>query len=83
MALENANIIAVEVTEQITIHFKYEEMNVMMSLVKIFDLKIIQQQFELDCLITLEFPIKKKESLLLKLLDYPKLKIIKQKSIIF
>lgn len=75
-ALENALIITEEVTEQITIHFKYEEMNVMMSLVKIFDLKIIHQQFELDCLITLEFPISKKEELLLKLKDYPKLEVI-------
>lgn len=76
LALGNAFIITEEVTEQITIHFKYEEMNVMMSLVKIFDLKIVRQQFELDCLITLEFPIKKKETLLLKILDYPKLEIV-------
>lgn len=76
LALENASVITEEVVEQITIYFKYEEMNVMMSIVKILDLKIIQQQFELDCLITLEFPIKKKEALLLKLLDYPKLEII-------
>lgn len=76
LALENAEIITEEVTEQITIHFKYEEMNVMMSLVKILDLKIINQQFELDCLITLQFPIKKKEDFLLKLKDYPKLEIV-------
>ena len=76
LALENASIITKEVTEEITIHFKYEEMNVMMSIVKILDLKIIQQQFELDCLITLEFPIKKKETLLVKLLGYPKLEIV-------
>ncbi len=75
LALENAKIVTKEVTEQITVHFKYEEMNVMMSLVKIFDLKIVEQQFELDCLITLEFPLKKKEALLLKLKDYPQLEI--------
>lgn len=75
LALENALIITEEVKEQITIHFKYEEMNVMMSLVKILDLKIVNQEFELDCLITLEFPIKKKEALFLKLEDYPKLTV--------
>ncbi len=75
LALENASIITEEVTEDVKIHFKYEEMNVMMSLVKIFDLKIIKQKFELDCLIVLEFPIKKKEELFLKLNDYPKLEI--------
>lgn len=75
LALENAQIITKEVTEQISIHFKYEEMNVMMSLVKIFDLKIIEQKFELDCLITIECPLKKKEALLLKLNDYPQLDI--------
>lgn len=76
LALENARIITKEVTEQLTIHFKYEEMNVMMSLVKILELEIIHQQFELDCLLTVEFPIKKKEELLLKLNDYPKLVIL-------
>lgn len=74
-ALENAKIITKEVTEQITIHFKYEEMNVMMSLVKILDLKIIEQQFELECLITLEYPLKKRDVFLQKLKDYPQLEI--------
>ena len=75
-ALENAKIITKEVTALLTIHFKYEDMNVMMSLVKIFDLTIVSQEFELDCLITLEFPIKKKDSLLIKLENYPQLEII-------
>ncbi len=77
-ALENATIITKEVTEQITIHFKYEDMNVLMSLVKIFDLKIIAQKFELDCVITLEYSIKKKANLMLKLENYPKLTIIEK-----
>jgi len=76
LALENALITTEEVTEIITIHFKYEEMNVMMSLVKLLNLKIIEQQFELDCLIELEYPIKKKATLFLKLKDYPKLEIV-------
>ena len=78
LALAEAQLITEELTEQLTIHFKYEEMNVMMSLVKIFDLKIIEQQFELDCLITLEFPIKKKEEFLLKLKDYPRLEQVEE-----
>jgi uncharacterized YigZ family protein len=75
LALENASIVSEEITEEVKIHFKYEEMNVMMSLVKIFDLKIVEQQFELDCLIVLEFPIKKKDELFLKLDAYPKLEV--------
>lgn len=78
LALENAVVITEEVTEQLNVHFKYEEMNVMMSLVKIFDLKIVNQNFELECLITLEFPIKKKDDLLQKIMDYPKLEIVSE-----
>ncbi len=79
LALDNAKIITKEVTEQITIHFKYEDMNIMMSLVKIFDLNIVSQEFELECLITLEFPIKKKDTLIQKLENYPQLEIIEKK----
>lgn len=80
LALENAEVILEEITTQLTVHFKYEEMNVMMSIVKILDLKIIAQEFELDCLLTIEFPIEKKKELLLKLKDYPKLTIVKKKA---
>ena len=59
-ALNNATIIEQEVTEFLTISFKYETMNSIMGLVKSFDLKIVEQQFELDCMIKLNCPKRNK-----------------------
>lgn len=52
-ALNNATIIEQEITESLTINFKYESMNAIMGLVKSFDLEIVEQRFELDCMIKL------------------------------
>ena len=59
-ALNNAVIIEKEITESLTIDFKYESMNAIMGLVKSFDLEIVEQRFELDCMIKLNCPKRNK-----------------------
>ena len=59
-ALNNAKIIKKEITEVLTIDFKYESMNSIMGIVKAFDLEIAEQQFELDCIIKLNCPKRNK-----------------------
>jgi len=66
-ALNNAAIIEKEVTEPLTIHFKYESMNSIMGLVKTFDVEIVEQNFELDCTIKLNCPKRNKLQLETKL----------------
>ncbi len=75
-ALENAKIITKEVTTRRKLHFKYEDMNVMMSLVKVLDLNIVEQEFEMECYLTVEFPIQKLERVEEKLANYPQLEVI-------
>ncbi|MDG2226783.1 MAG: YigZ family protein [Flavobacteriales bacterium] len=59
-ALNNAKIIKKEITEVLTIDFKYESMNSIMGIVKAFDLEIAEQKFELDCIIKLNCPKRNK-----------------------
>ena len=66
-ALNNATIIQQEVTEFLSISFKYETMNSVMGLVKTFDLEIVEQQFALDCIIRLNCPKRNKLQLESKL----------------
>jgi len=66
-ALNNAETIEKEVTEPLSISFKYESMNTIMGLVKSFDLEIVEQQFELDCVINLNCPKRNKPQLETKL----------------
>jgi uncharacterized YigZ family protein len=66
-ALNNATIIEQEVTEFLSISFKYESMNAIMGLVKSFDLEIVEQRFELDCMIKLNCPKRNKLQLETKL----------------
>ena len=56
-ALENAKVIEKIPTEVLKHHFKYEEMNHVMSVIKQYDLKVLQQKFELSCEIILEIPL--------------------------
>lgn len=66
-ALNNAQIIKKEVTEPLVINFKYDSMNAIMGLVKSFELEIVEQQFELDCVIKLNCPKRNKLQLESKL----------------
>lgn len=66
-ALHNAEIITKEVTELLSIKFQYPEMNLIMNLVKQFDLKIVSQDFQMECSIELAVPLKVKDQLIVKL----------------
>lgn len=52
-AIENANILKKTVDKQIIISFEYPHMNDVMRVVKEEEPKIISQNFEMDCLMTL------------------------------
>lgn len=53
-ALSLASIIEKHETALLQVHFSYPQMNDVMSLVKEYDLGVKEQQFELDCRMTLE-----------------------------
>ncbi|MGM0391673.1 MAG: YigZ family protein [Bacteroidota bacterium] len=49
MALENSKIIERTIDEIFEIHFDYPEMNIVMRIIKEYDLSIIEQNLGLDC----------------------------------
>jgi uncharacterized YigZ family protein len=53
-AIADATIIEKHETSLLQIHFEYPQMNDVMSLVKEFNLEVRNQQFELDCNLTIE-----------------------------
>lgn len=59
-ALKNAHIIEAVLTDTITVHFEYTDMNNIMKMVKDYNLEIVEQQFEISCSISLK--IRKGES---------------------
>lgn len=70
-ALQKAEIITKEVTELLSIDFEYAQMNEIMNIMKQLDLTIVSQNFELQCAIRVEVPIKNKPQLIsmLELID--------------
>lgn len=52
------NIITRDIVEKVSIQFPYEKMNIVMRIVKEHQLKIIQQESDLDYTMFLELPIK-------------------------
>lgn len=59
-ALENGKTKLCYVKDMFSVHFKYTEMNQVMRLVKEYDLEVISQEFELECILT--FSIRKSQS---------------------
>lgn len=57
-ALNEAEIVEKQVTIMYNLHFPYLQMNNVMKIIKDLDLKILQQQFELECEIQLEVCLK-------------------------
>ncbi|WP_181305710.1 YigZ family protein [Rufibacter sp. XAAS-G3-1] len=53
-ALEQAQVVEGHETALLTVRFGYEQMNEIMKVVKDFDLPVKQQDFNLDCRLTLE-----------------------------
>lgn len=68
-ALANANIVEKHETVLLQAHYAYPQMNDVMSLVKEYDLPVRDQQFELDCKLTLEVRRKLQEEITAKLHD--------------
>ena len=66
-ALENANIIEKEITETCIIEFQYANMSNIMGLVKQMDFNVLNQDFQIECVLTIEVPIKNKHQLIEKL----------------
>ena len=62
-ALNKSLINEQEITESLTINFKYESMNAIMGLVKSFELEIVEQDFQLDCFVKLNCPKRNKPQL--------------------
>ena len=55
-ALQNARIVENTVEDEITVEFEYEKMNSIMKVVKDNSLKIVSQQFDLKCSVTVLVP---------------------------
>lgn len=55
-ALQNARIVEKTVEDEITVEFEYEKMNSIMKVVKDNSLKIVSQQFDLKCSVTVLVP---------------------------
>lgn len=63
-ALQNARIVEKTVEDEITVEFEYEKMNSIMKVVKDNSLKIVSQQFDLKCSVTVLVP--KSKTLMVK-----------------
>lgn len=66
-ALEEGKIIEEEVKVQFEWNFPYANMNEVMRLVKEFDLHLIKQQFDTECLVWVEVRMAHKEALITRL----------------
>ncbi|QCR23327.1 YigZ family protein [Pontibacter sp. SGAir0037] len=68
-AIASATIIERHETALMQVHFTYPQMNDVMGLIKEYNLQIKEQQFELECLITLEVRKEQQEDVKAKLED--------------
>ena len=73
-AVNNNQIIKKEITSILNVNFPYSEMNIIMKMIKDFDLEIKNQKMFLNCEMTLEFPIRFKDELSTKLDQYINIK---------
>jgi len=62
MAMENANIETKNITRQLIVSCKYDKLNKVMRIIKERNLKIIEQDMQLDCLLRIEVGIKESEN---------------------
>ena len=53
-ALAQAEVVEMHETRRLQVHFPYEAMNEVMSVVKTHDLALLHQHFDLSCQVTLE-----------------------------
>lgn len=66
-AIQNSKIIRCKVMYHLILHFEYPQMNQVMKIVKEYDIKTSDQQFELACSMVLNISLEQKESVLEKL----------------
>ncbi|MFD2513719.1 IMPACT family protein [Pontibacter locisalis] len=74
-AIAHATIKEEHETLLLQAHYTYPQMNDVMSLVKEYDLQVRDQQFELDCKLTMEVRKKLEEEITAKLLDLEGVKV--------
>ena len=63
MALEQSEIVEKTIDIHFLIHFDYKNMNKVMRVIKEKNINIIQQKFELDCLIEISCRISQKDEI--------------------
>lgn len=78
-ALEQATVIEKHETVLLQAHYGYPQMNDVMSLVKEYDLPVRNQQFELDCKLTLEVRKQLQEEVTAKLEEMEGVKVTELK----
>ena len=64
IALISNQIIEKEITSKLKVNFPYSEMNIIMSMIKEYNLKIINQDMYLNCEMTLEFALSNKTEII-------------------
>ena len=77
-ALANAEIVEREITLYCDVSFKYEAMNSVMRVIKDEGVKILEQQFDTDCVLKISLRLSKSETLSGKLKDIAKMEEVKK-----
>ncbi len=65
-ALDSNKVVEKLITDTVKFTFTYEEMNEVMKLVSDFELEIINQEFEMECVLTADVIVSKTEELKIK-----------------
>ena len=79
-ALENSRIVKKFITFRMSIHFPYSRMNDVMQMTKSLDLKVINQNFELDCELVIEIKPSLEDQIRQKLSLFDDIRIDRQSS---
>lgn len=74
-AIENGEIIEMEVRQRFVLYFKYEDMNDIMRITKEEEVHIVKQVFELECAITLDVRLSNTERVVNRIEKLRKVKI--------
>lgn len=75
-ALDQCTIVEKLKTKKLAFHFEYSNMNLVMNLVKAHDLEIVQQNFEMDCQLTVKVRLGLVDLLMEKLENQPSIRVV-------
>jgi uncharacterized YigZ family protein len=75
-AIAQNSIIEIPITKTIELHFEYDAINIVMKMVKDYELEILSQKMELACEMRLAVRLNQEDSLLAALQDYHKIRVI-------